>query len=117
MPGKKVITDSMDSKEIIALLHEDFAFGQHKYDETYSHFLKVAKGYSHRKDRVNFKPQTFRSAMGFNYVFRYYKRAADDKGDGKIGSNHYVWYEKQRGIYAIREITMQTKSGGRKYQV
>ena len=48
MPGKKVITDSMDSKEIIALLHEDFAFGQHKYDETYSHFLKVAKGYSHR---------------------------------------------------------------------
>ena len=112
MPGKKVITDSMDSKEIIALLHEDFAFGQHKYDETYSHFLKVAKGYSHRKDRVNFKPQTFRSAMGFNYVFRYYKRAADDKGDGKIGSNHYVWFEKQRGIYAILRITMHAQSVG-----
>ena len=117
MLTKKVITDSMDSKEIIALLDEDFAFGQHKYDETYKHYEKLAKGYSHRKDRVDFKPQTFRSAMGFNHVFRYYKRAANDNGSGKIGLDHYEWFTKGRGIYAIREITMQTKSGGRKYQV
>jgi len=45
MQTKKVITDSMDSKEIIALLDEDFAFGQHKYDETYKHYEKLAKGY------------------------------------------------------------------------
>jgi hypothetical protein len=110
MPGKKVITDSMDSKEIIALLHEDFAFGQHKYDETCKHYEKLAKGYSHRKDRVDFKPLSFKSAVGFNYVFRYYKRAANDNGNGKIGLNHYVWFTKGRGIYAISRLSLHLGS-------
>ena len=101
----------MDSKEIIALLHEDFAFGQHKYEGIYKHYEKLAKGYSHRKDRVNFKPQSFRSATGFNYVFRFFKRAANDNANGKIGYDHYVWFVKNRGIYAIKRITLQTGSG------
>ena len=35
MTAKKVITDTMDSKEIVALLKEDNSFAQHKFDETY----------------------------------------------------------------------------------
>ena len=118
MATKKVITDSMDSREIIALLKEDFAFCQHKYDETYSRYLKIAKGYSHRKDRVNFKSISFKSATGFNYVFRYYKRAANDNGDGKVGLDYYAWYVKNRGIYAVLRLDMATANDkGPRYQV
>ena len=39
MTAKKVITDTMDSKEIVALLKEDNSFAQHKFDETYKHYV------------------------------------------------------------------------------
>ena len=118
MTAKKVITDTMDSKEIVALLKEDNSFAQHKFDETYKHYEKLAKGYSHRKDRINFKPLSFKSAKGFNYVFRYYKRAADDPGDGKVGLEDYAWFTKSRGIFAVRRIDMRGQfEGERRYLV
>lgn len=104
MTAKKVITDTMDSKEIVALLKEDNSFAVHKYFDTCKHYEKLAKGYSHRNDRVNFKPLSFKSAKGFNFVFRYYKRAADDPGEGKVGIDTFVWFMKNRGIYAISRM-------------
>ena len=47
-----MITDSMDSKELVALLKDDFAFEQHKYDETYNKYLKLACKNKKRKKNV-----------------------------------------------------------------
>jgi len=111
MQSKKVITASMDSKEIISLLKEDAAFAWHKIDETSRKYLKLAKNYSYRKERVFFKPVSFKSAKGFNYVYRYYKRAADEKSKSIIGCQDYIWFVKERGIYAIRTIHVNTLMG------
>lgn len=110
MPAKKIITDTMNSQELVALLKENDSFGQHKFDETYSKYLKLAKKYSHRKDRVYFKPVSFKCAAGFNYVFRYFKRAANEDASGKIEFDIYVWFYKKRGIYTIKKIKLRTGS-------
>lgn len=108
----------MDIREIIALLKEDFSFGQHKFDDLHKRYLKIAKGYSHRKDRVDFNPVSFKSATGFNYVFRFYKRAANDSREGKIDCEHYIWFIKRRGLFAIRIVNQKSiYRTERKYQV
>ena len=111
MTNKIMITDSMTNEEIISLLEEDFVFVKHKLEELYPKYLKLAKKYSHRKERVNFKPVSYKSAKGFNYVFRCYKRDVNDKDKLKVGCENYIWYVKERGIYAIREIDSASVDG------
>lgn len=101
----------MSNEEIISLLEEDFVFVRHKLDVLYPKYLKIAKNYSHRKERVNFKPVTYTSAKGFNYVFRCFKRDVNDNVKLKVGCDNYTWFVKKRGIFAIREIDSASREG------
>lgn len=97
---KTVIVDSMTNKEILDLLKDDMSFLAYKIDENQKKYAQMVKK-SIKKERVYYKPLTYRSAKGFNYVLQFFKRANDEEEKDKLGLIYYVWFIKNRGTYAI----------------
>ncbi len=109
---KSVIVDSMSIEDIISLLKDDCAFLQHKIDDNRKKYLKLAR-FSMKKDRVYYKPLNYQSARGFHYVVQFFKRAIDEEEKEKLGTMYYVWFVKDRGIYAV--LFSRTGAWGRKF--
>lgn len=97
---KKVIVDSMSMEEILQILAEDGKFLQHKIVENEKKYKRLIKD-SRGKERVFYKPLTYKSAAGFNYVIQFFTRAYDEIEKDKLGVIYYIWFlrsiETQKG--------------------
>ena len=95
-----MIVDAMSYDDIMKLYWEDKAFVNHKIEagnKFYSRMLKNA----HLKDRIYYAPIRFTSRRGFNYVMLFFNLGEDVPGKNRLGCTYYVWFIKNRGMYAI----------------
>jgi hypothetical protein len=97
---KTVIVDSMSNEEILELLKDDINFLQHKIDDNLKRYRQQAKN-SNKKERIYYQPLNYKSARGFHYMLQFFKRANNEPDKDKLGMLYYVWFIKNRGIYAI----------------
>lgn len=97
---KTVIVDSMSNEEILMLLAKDAAFLQHKIDDNIRKYRKLANS-SVRNERYFYKPLTYTSARGFDFVIQFFRRAIDEPEKDSLGIIYYARFLKSRGMYAI----------------
>ena len=97
---KKVIVDSMSMEEILQILAEDGKFLQHKIVENEKKYKRLIKD-SRGKERVFYKPLTYKSAAGFNYVIQFFTRANDEIEKDKLGVIYYIRQPVDLALYGI----------------
>jgi len=98
---KKIkIVDSMSIDEILDLLKDDVKFLQHKIDEHTKQYRRLIKN-SSKPGRFFYEPMNYESARGFHYFLQFFKRAENEEYKDKLGILYYVWFIKNRGMYAV----------------
>lgn len=95
-----MIVDSMTYDEVLKELKADLPMVNYRIEAENKRFKKLLCD-TRSRERYYYRPVTFKSARGFNWVLQFFNEGLGVPSKQRLGLIEYAWFVQNRGLYAI----------------